>query len=64
MQNRDHHESWRKTKPAPSPKTNTLVTGVILNTDGELIPDVDVRIYLNGERIAIAKSRHWLFIWT
>ncbi len=51
-----------KTKPAPSPKTNTLVTGVILNTDGELIPkDVDVRIYFNGERIAIAKSQHGLF---
>ncbi|MEY3444096.1 MAG: hypothetical protein RLZZ519_2377 [Bacteroidota bacterium] len=51
-----------KTKSAPSPKTNTLVTGVIINTDGDLIPkDVDVRIYLNGERIAIVKSQHGLF---
>jgi hypothetical protein len=43
-------------------KTNTLVTGVVINQDSELVPlDIPILVYANKKLIAETQSSHGLF---
>lgn len=56
------HGSKAATETEPDWKTNTLLTGVVLNQDDQLVPlDIPILIYADGELITKVTSSHGLF---
>jgi hypothetical protein len=56
------HRAPKGTDGEVTSKTNTLVTGVILNQDSMEVPlDIPVSIYANSKLVAEVTSRHGLF---